>query len=309
MGDALDGEHRKGVDLVVVTGVVAVGAFRCGLARVDVPLENDLGIGRHLQVRADRLDQLGARAAQQAGEGILGKGVGHRCDRAENGRRICAQGHGHGIGPIRILLTPLAVVQRAATMAEPAHDHLIAADHLLAVDAEVLPLLVRPAGDGQAPGDQRRGVPRPTVLHRNSPEVDVIALEHDLLTGRILEHLGRHADDLLVDRQLAPGILQALGRLRLLEESQQLADLAQLGDILGTHAQRHAPRRAEQVTEHRHVEAGRLLEQQRRPLLAQGAVADLGHLQHRRHGRGDALELAALFQATDEFAQITVLHA
>ncbi len=147
------------------------------------------------------------------------------------------------------------------------------------------------------------------MLHRNLRQVDVVALDDHFLTGRILEHLGRHADDLLVDRQLAPGVLQPLRRLRLLEKGQQFADLAQLGDILGAHAQCHPSRRAEQIAEHRHVETGRVLEQQRRALPAQGAVTDFGHFQDGRHSSRDALELTAFFQAADKVAQIAILHA
>ncbi|MCY1438214.1 hypothetical protein D9M71_544060 [compost metagenome] len=147
------------------------------------------------------------------------------------------------------------------------------------------------------------------MLDRQLAEVDVVARLDHLLAGRILEHLGRHADDLLEDRQLGPGVLESLGRLRLLEEGQQLADLAQLGHLFGAHAQRHAPRRAEQVTEDRHLEAGGVLEQQRRAALAQGAVADFGHFQHGGDRRLDALQFAARLQAANEFAQVAILHA
>ncbi|MNQ86721.1 hypothetical protein D3C85_1019210 [compost metagenome] len=194
-------------------------------------------------------------------------------------------------------------------MAEPAHDQLVAADHLLTVDAEVLAFLVRPLGNGQAPGDQRRHIARPAVLDRQLAEVDVVARLDHFLTGRILEHLGRHGQHLAEDRQLGPGVLESLGRLRLLEEGQQLADLAQLGHLFGAHAQRHAPRRAEQVAEHRHLEAGGVLEQQRRAALAQGAVADFGHFQHGGDRRLDALQFAARLQAANEFAQVAILHA
>src|SRR5690606_1105656 len=153
---------------------------------------------------------------------------------------------------------------------------LVAADHLLAVDAEVLPLLGRARGDGQAPRDQPRHAARPGVLERQLAEVDGLALLAHLAARRTLERLGAHADDLLGDRALAPG---------------------------------HAPGRAEQIAEHRHVEARGLLEQQRRTALAQGAVADFGHFQHRRYRRLDALEFAALFQFADEVAQVAILHA
>ncbi len=220
VGDALDGEHREAIHLVVVAGVIAVGSFVGHLTRMDMSLEDDLGVRRHLQLGADRLDQLGARAAQQAGKGIFGQRIGHRRDRAENGRRIGTQRHRHRVRPILVLLAPLAEIQRTATVAQPAHDDLVAADDLLPVDAEVLPFLVRALGDSQAPGDQRRGVTRPAVLHRNLRQVDVVTFEDHFLAGRVLEYLGRHADDLLVDRQLAPGVLQPLRRLRLLEKGQ-----------------------------------------------------------------------------------------
>jgi hypothetical protein len=55
------------------------------------------------------------------------------------------------------------------------------AELLLAIDAQVLAFLVRPAGDHQRPGDQRRGVTRPAVLDRQAVEVDVVAFEYHLL--------------------------------------------------------------------------------------------------------------------------------
>ena len=65
----------------------------------------------------------------------------------------------------------LAEVERAAAVGEPAHDQLALADHLLAVDAQVLaqPRLghvARAARDDQAPGDQRRDVAGPAGLDR-----------------------------------------------------------------------------------------------------------------------------------------------
>ena len=147
------------------------------------------------------------------------------------------------------------------------------------------------------------------MLDRQFAQVDVVALLDHLMARRVLDHLGRHGNDLLEDRQLAPGVLQSLWWLRLLEKGQQLADFTQLGDVLRAHPQGHALGRAEQVTEHRHVEAGGLFEQQRRAALAQGAVADFGHFQNGRYRGLDALEFTALFQFTDEVAQVAILHA
>jgi hypothetical protein len=99
----------------------------------------------------------------------------------------------------------------------------------LPIDAEVLPRLVRPARDHQAPGDQRRGVARPAGLDRQAAQIDVFALPHDLLAGCRGHDLGRHVEHLLEHRQLVPGVPQALGRLGFLEVGQQFADGAQAG--------------------------------------------------------------------------------
>jgi hypothetical protein len=131
--------------------------------------EDDFGGGRHLQVVATALHQFGAVAAQQAGEGVFGEAVRHRGHGAENGRGIGAQGHGYRERLARMLLAPLTVIQRAATVAQPTHDDLVAADHLLAIDAEVLAILVRALGDGQAPGDQRGNVAGQQVCTGNMP--------------------------------------------------------------------------------------------------------------------------------------------
>ena len=160
----------------------------------------------------------------------------------------------------------------------------------------------------RAPGDQRPDIARPAGLDRQPAEVDVLALLDHFLAGGVLEHLRRHGQDLPVHRQLGPGVLEALRRLGLLELRQQLADLAQRADVLGAHAQRHALRRTEQVAEHRHVEAGRLFEQQCRALGAQRAVAHLGHLEHGGNRHLDALQRTALLQLGDEIAEILERH-
>ncbi|MNN01902.1 hypothetical protein D3C81_1145360 [compost metagenome] len=147
------------------------------------------------------------------------------------------------------------------------------------------------------------------MLDRQLAKVDIVTLDHHLLANGILDHLRRHRHDLLEDRQLRPGILQALRRLGLLEEGQQLADFAQFFDRLGAHAHGHPLRRAEQVPQYRDVVPRGLLEQQRRAFGTQCAVANLGHFQDGRDRNLDALEFTALFQATDEVAQVAILHA
>ncbi|MNN29203.1 hypothetical protein D3C81_1427970 [compost metagenome] len=147
------------------------------------------------------------------------------------------------------------------------------------------------------------------MLHRQQAQIDIVAFDDYFVARRILDHLRRHCHDLFEDRQLRPGVLEAFRRLGLLEEGQQFADFAQLADRLGTHAHGYPLRGTEQVAEHRNVEAGRFFEQQGRAFGAQGAVADFGHFQDWRDRHLDALEFAALFQATDKVAQIAILHA
>ena len=195
-------------------------------------------------------------------------------------------------------------------MRQPAHDHPVAADHLLAIDAQILPPLLRAAGDSQAPGDQRSGVARPAGLHRQAREVDILAFPHDLLAWSRRALLGRHVHDLHEHRaRVLPRIAQAFGRLGLLEECQQLAHLAQAGDRILAHAQRHPLRRTEKIGENGNAVPGWVLEQQRGAALFEHTIADFRDFQARVSDDADALEFAAALQLRNEVAQISVFHA
>ena len=171
LGDALDGEDGKLGALVVVAGVVAIRAFQRVLVaafvvgvRVDVAFQHDFGAGWHLQRHGHGIGHFGAGTAQQAGKLVLRQRIGHGRDRAQDGRRIGPDGHRHGVRLAGVLLGVLGKVQRSAPVRQPAHDELVMADHLLAVDAQVLPLFMRPTGDGQPPGDERGHIAGPAVL-------------------------------------------------------------------------------------------------------------------------------------------------
>ena len=191
-------------------------------------------------------------------------------------------------------------------MGQPAHDNLVPCDHLLAVDAQVLTRLVRPARHYQRPGNQRPGVARPAGLHRYPRQIHIVAFDHHLLTRRFFQHFRRHVQHVLVHGNLRQSMFEALGRFRLLEHGQQLAHLAQCRDGLLPHAQRHPLRRAEQIAQHRHVVALDVLEQNGRAARFQGAVADFGHFQTGIDFHGNPLELPALFQQSDEIPQVPV---
>ena len=308
VGNAIHGKHREALHFVVVAGVVAERPFVGVLAGLQMAFQHELGTGRHLQVGAQAFHQLGARAAQQAGEAVLAERVRHRRHRAQDGGRVGAQRHRHRERLAGVGLLPFLEIERAAAVAEPAHDQLVAADQLLAIDAQVLTFLIGPAGNHQRPGHQRAGVAWPAGLNRQLGEVHVVAFDDVFLAGPRAAHLGIHAQHLAEDRQLLPGVAEPLGRLRLLQEGQQLAEFAQLFHGLPAHAQRHAPLGAEQIPQHRDRRPLGVFEQNRRTARLQRAVADLGHLQARVHLAGHPLQFAQLFQLLNKVAQVAVFH-
>jgi len=184
----------------------------------------------------------------------------------------------------------------------------ILANHLLAINAHILAVTVRAPGGDQAPGDQGAGVLRPAGLDGQIGQIYLIAFNHLGLAGGLLDHLGRHVHHLTEDRQLLPGIAHPLGRVRLLEESQQLADLAQGVDGLGPHAQGHPLGGTEEITQDRHLMACGVFKQQGRTLGTQGAIADFGHFQVGADRMADPPEQFPLFQLADEVSKILVLH-
>jgi hypothetical protein len=192
----------------------------------------------------------------------------------------------------------VAEVERSAAVGQPAHDRAVAADHLLAIDAEVLPPAARAAGDHQSPGDQRPGVTGPARLHRQRGEVDVVALDDDLLAGRGAHLFRRHGEHLPQHRQLVPRVAQAARRLGLLEIGKHLADASQFLHRLGAHAEGDPPRGAEEIGEDRHGVAApaldRGLEEQRRSARAQHPVGEFGHLEAGRNRLVKTLQFAQL---------------
>ncbi|KFB74583.1 MAG: hypothetical protein AW09_000096 [Candidatus Accumulibacter phosphatis] len=288
--------------------MVAIRPFERAFGRIDESFENDLGCCRYLQIGAQALHHFGLGPAQQTGKLVFGETVRNRRHCRENRRRIGAQCHRHRERLTRMLQAVLAKIERAAAVRQPAHDHPVAPDHLLAIDAQVLAALVRPARHRQSPGDQWRCVARPAELDRQTRQVDVFAFPDEILARRRRTHTRRHVEHLPEYRQLVPGILESLRRFRLLEVGEQLADLAQGQQRVLPHAQRHPPRRAKEIGQHRHVMPSGILEEERRAAGTQHAIANLGHLQVRVYLHSDALEFTETFQLRDEVAQVVIFH-
>ena len=117
-----------------VVGVAGIYSFNYMLPAagvrgvgVDVAFQHDLGRGRHLQRHAQRGHDVGARAAQQAGELVFAQGVGHGRDGAQDGGRVGADRHRHRVRLAGVLLAVLGKVQRPAAVRQPAQDDLVAA--------------------------------------------------------------------------------------------------------------------------------------------------------------------------------------
>ncbi len=195
---------------------------------------------------------------------------------------------------------PVAEIQRAAAMGQPAHDDLVARQDLLAVDAQVLAVFPGAFGDHQCPGDEGPGVAGPAGLNRQASEVNLIGVEDMLLAGRALQQPRRHIQHFPEYRQFLPGILHALRRFGFLEGCQQFADAAQGVDRVRAHARGDAFGGTEQVGQYRYVGAPGVLEQQGGPAGAQGAVANLGDFEAGVDRVLDPPQLAAVFQLADE---------
>jgi hypothetical protein len=190
---------------------------------------------------------------------------------------------------------------------------LALADHLLTIDPQVLPstcvrTALRAAGDDEAPRDQRAGVVRPAGLHRQQAQVDLAALQHHLLAGRLAHHRRLHVPKRLGHADQLAGVFQTLRRLGFFQAREQTPDVAQLADISGAHAERDPFRRAEQVCQGRKFVTHRIPEPQRRASRTQNEVADRCHLQPRRDWLCDVPELARPLQARHELPQVTIFH-
>ncbi len=209
----------------------------------------------------------------------------------------------------------------APPVGQPAHDGAVLAQHLHAIDAEivvVLPLGGGPLGHHQGPGDQRRRLAGPAGLDGQLGQVDLVAGPDDLLHRRLL-HRGRaHGHDGLGQRQHVQSVLQAPGRFGAAQEGQQFADFAQVrgcGPLAPFQRDPHGHPldRAKQVDQAGHgralaIGADDVLKQDRRPALFQQAAVDFGHLQNGGDGLRHPHQFAGGFQLGDEFPQRPIGH-
>ena len=132
-------------------------------------------------------------------------------------------------------LLPIAQIECAAPVGEPAHNESIRAYQLLAIDTEVLPRFERPLGDNQWPCDQWGNIFGPAVLDREFGEVNLIPFENNFLTRCLTHHLRPHIENLLENRQFFQRILKPFGWIWLFQIGHKLSYLSQSICVLMTH--------------------------------------------------------------------------
>ena len=284
--------------------MVAERTFERFFAGVEVALERDLGRRGDEQLGAHALDDLGAPTAQQTREGVLRQCVRNRGHRGEDRRGVGAEADGDREPLAGMLGTERLVIGGAAAVREPAHDDLVAADDLLAIDAQVLPVVERPARRREPPGDQRRDVVGPAGLNRPVGEIDGRAFDDDLLARRSANGFRRHVQDFFEERQRAPRFADAARRLRRAQRGEQPAELRQRLTAVVADRGRDSLLGAEQVAEHADTARARAREQQSGTALREHAARDLRELERRADGRVDRFELAAALEMGEKFAQI-----
>ena len=263
----------------------------------DVSFEDDLRVRRHLEVDRLAAHELDRLAAQEAGEHQLVEVV-----RERGARRV----RGHGIEPDRDRNRDPPVLGGEQVGAPvlvhlPMHEGRALVDDLHAVHADVADTGLRVLRDHGGERDERRGIAGPAALDRQPAEVDVVALEDDLLAGALGDRLRERVRDRLQLEQALDLLDDPLGRLHVEHVAELRGGVVQLVDA---EREAHAALGAELVDQERVRRPLRSLEQQRRPAGFDDAIDDLGDLEVGVGLGRDTPELALAFEKRDPIAEI-----
>src|SRR6266849_5801132 len=192
-GDA--GHFHESVVLLQVDVPVGFSERRLGLEilGVDVPLHDDLRFRRYEQVDGLRLYDVDRRADEPSGHVQLVQRLRHLLRRGERHARRRAQYDRRGqLLAARLHFLPVGVDSRAQ-LERRVHSEAPWRLHLPAIDAHVLDARIRVLGDVLRKRRERRDVPAgrgngdgQTVEPIARP-VEVLALDHDLVTRRVLD--------------------------------------------------------------------------------------------------------------------------
>jgi len=309
VGDRRDAEDGEIVRRRVEAGVIAERPFETPLAQVYIALDDDLSVGRGLNVLGDALDEGHRLAAQPARQQVLVNAGRQRGRSAPRLRRVAAEGDGAG-NALLLVGTRFALVIGAPLVPLPVHAQRAPVELLQAVHAHIARAGHRIAGDDLRQGDVRPTVVRPAGKDRQQIERRILGDDH-FLARRAADAARPQADAAQRGQHLAPALDQRAHALRQARIDQLAQPATQVFEIVHAQGQGHAPRRAEGIDQHGHGAAGHILEEQRlvlrvRPLA--DPIGDLGDLQVGAHRRADAHQFAFRFQAREKVAQIGIRH-
>ncbi len=170
--------------------------FRFEHVRIDHALDDDLGIGRHVEIDADRARHADRLARDAARNGRL---IGihrelQRAGEAHDRRRPEHDRDRHRLLSL-VVFEPMQIAARAARPRHHAHREPVVRLQRRAIGAHVLHAAVGIARDAERRREIRRGIePRRRHRHgkvRESEALQIVALDHDLLAARRIDDDGR----------------------------------------------------------------------------------------------------------------------
>ncbi len=192
-------------------------------------------------MQRDELDRL---AAQEAREHELVEVMRERGAGGVRGHGIEPDRDGDGDAPV------LGGEQVGASVLVhlPVHEGRALVDDLHAVHADVADTGLRVLRDDGGKRDERRRIAGPAALDRQPAEVDVVALEDDLLAGALGDGLRQRVRDRLQLEQALDLLDDPLRRLHV----EHVAELGgRVVELLDAEREAHAPLGAELVDQER----------------------------------------------------------
>ena len=168
----------------VVARVVAERALGGEVVLVDIALEDDLGVRRYLEIDGDTLDQLDRLAAEEAGNHQFVDVLRERRARRVRGHRVEPECDRNLHPALREQIVGATVLVDL-----PVHGGRAGAEHLHAIHPDVALAGAWIARDHGRQRDERPGIAGPARLHGQPAQIDLVALEHDLLARAALHEL------------------------------------------------------------------------------------------------------------------------
>ena len=296
---ALDVQHRERLDRRVETGVIAERPLGRPLPRLEVSLQHDLGLGRHLERHGAAVDHLDPLTPEEPGEQVLVDVARQRRAGRVADDGIAADRDGHR----QSLSQPLGdrVVRGRVLVDLPVHTERVPRVLLQPVQAQVALAGLGVLGMGEPVVVEDAAVARPHLQPGQPVEVDLVAGEHDLLTRRGL-HLPRR--DRLELEHLAEAVADAGPADRQLGFDQRANPVADLVERLDAERHGHPLLGPEQVDRDGHLAAGRPLEEKRGATGPHGPRHDLADLQRRIDRHPDPAQLAGRLEGGEKALQI-----